>query len=349
MTDRNDFGLMRLYHPSGVQVSLPIPVGQVVESAQWASMLASVSNAIAAGWLQNAPGLEEGEERHEVGYVVHKVITQNDNEVDVIDLYSANDGKKFSILTVYLDSDEKRKQFEAASGMSLSSLPIYEGDNKIERDKDPTKTKRYVIKAPKPFYAASKLNPRYDADEAKRCAEQHKGYMVARRKFSSWPGLVVPHPAASASPPVVSQQENGKPDGNTGASEPMLRKELVANLKQLAALTKRTVDEVTKEFCATGRVASLEEFPASRLGKACDYLALKINELQCQPTPEEIGDLSPEVLKSLMQSLADAGINWVTVRKCAIDQILGRPVARLTLDDCAKIDNWARKQKAGKR
>jgi hypothetical protein len=59
-------GWTRLYHPAGVQVTIPIPLEKPISPETAQSALTSVSSLLDAGWLVDAPGLEEGEQKQEV-------------------------------------------------------------------------------------------------------------------------------------------------------------------------------------------------------------------------------------------------------------------------------------------
>lgn len=61
MTEETSNGWVKLYHPTGVQVTLPVPVTELLTGEQATGMLASVSAYISAGWLTELPGLEDGE------------------------------------------------------------------------------------------------------------------------------------------------------------------------------------------------------------------------------------------------------------------------------------------------
>src|SRR5688572_26104246 len=118
---------MKLFHPAGVLCSLPIE-GDTLQGFNYGVAFQSVQAALAAGFTVNAPGLEAGEKREEVGYVLRREKENQDKSVTpIIDLYSPHDAVKFKILSVYLNKDEDVSAFEAASGVRLDKLKNFPG------------------------------------------------------------------------------------------------------------------------------------------------------------------------------------------------------------------------------
>ena len=186
-------GWVRLYHSSGALVTLPVPC-DVRNLDCYAAAFAAVSDAVAAGFTVAAPGLEDGEYREQIGYVVRR---SKDNERDntvtpVLDLYPASDAARFACLTVYLNRPEDVAAFEAASGMRLDSLPVYIGDNKIERGKKKD-TDRLVVRAPRPFGVVMIANPKYSESEAAAAKSANKMYTVPKRRFVRWEAQAASH------------------------------------------------------------------------------------------------------------------------------------------------------------
>lgn len=195
MADENgkvESGWCKLYTADGVLVTLPVTVAPL----DYAAMISNVRAMLAAGFLVNAPGVEPGETKEDIGYVVRRSKDSRDGgQVPVLDLYPANDGAHFAILSVYLNTPEERAAFEAASGMSLARMPEYIGDNKIERGKS-RKTDELVIKAPRPFGVVYAANPKYDEQAAAAAKGRGEVYPVPRRKFVRWAGQAATPPAA---------------------------------------------------------------------------------------------------------------------------------------------------------
>jgi hypothetical protein len=185
---------VKLYHPRGVDVRLPIhTAGVPVPPATWKAVLASVDAAIDAGFLATAPGLEPGETRETIGAVVQRLHDNRDGGAltPVIDLYAAGDPatNRYKLLSVYLNTEADQEAFERASGLRLDKLPVYEGSGHIERGKD-RRLDQKVVAAPKPFAVAWRPNPKHDP------AEKDQAKMKPKRLFARWPEL----PAAAADP-----------------------------------------------------------------------------------------------------------------------------------------------------
>ena len=77
-------GWVKMYHPYGPQVTLPVPLLARLTAAQAADMLASVSAYMDAGFLVNAPGLEDGELVEEFSAVARREVK---DEMVIIDFY----------------------------------------------------------------------------------------------------------------------------------------------------------------------------------------------------------------------------------------------------------------------
>lgn len=219
-------GWMKLFHPTGALVTLPVPC-DVADMDCYKMAFQAVSQAVAAGFSVSAPGLEAGEERQEIGWVVRKSKENNrGGSTHVIDLYPANEAAKFSFLTVYLNNDDEIAAFEAASRLRVESLPLYIGDNKIERGKK-RDTDAFVIAAPKPFTVIYGANPKYDEKEAVAAQATGKMYPVPKRKFIRWPEV-----QATATIDPNSREANGTVQPgkvNTTPSPDNIDKKVTAN------------------------------------------------------------------------------------------------------------------------
>ncbi len=220
-------GVVKLYHPAGVLVELPIPGGPF----DYQAAFGNVSAALAAGFLVAAPGLEAGEQREEIGYVARK---SKDNDrggtTPVLDLYPANEQAKFAVLSVYLNTPEDVAAFEHASGLKLAALQVYIGDNKIERGKK-RELDALVAKAPKPFGVVLIPNPKYDEQAAAAAKAGGKMYTIPKRKFVRWADQKPagaeqrPDPTSAARP-----ASSATPTANAGDRDPTPA-ELVADYK----------------------------------------------------------------------------------------------------------------------
>ncbi len=195
----------RLFHPRGPQVTLPLPPDP-------AAALAAVSAALDAGWLVQAPGLEEGEEREMIGWVLKSIHSNEDRETPFVLLYSANEALTWSVLKVYLNTEQDEAAFEHASHMKLAEMPEYVGQDKPQRGSN-HRTDTYIVPAPRPFGVVFKKNPKHDATEA--------GKMKPARLFVRW---------ADAAPAAQSAAEE------SGNITPQQQRDITAWLEELAKL-----------------------------------------------------------------------------------------------------------------
>ena len=173
-------GWVKLYHPGGVQVTLPVLTGEPVTPEMAGLMLTSVGAYLAAGFAANLPGVEEGEKLEDIRHVVRRVKVNSDgSETPVIDLYPER--ANFRVLVLYLNAEQDVQAFESACGVRLADLSLYDGDNSIERGKGP-KTDKYVTTLPKNTKVVFKANPKWEGDEDKK---------NTKRLFLRWHGVSV--------------------------------------------------------------------------------------------------------------------------------------------------------------
>lgn len=205
--DKTVTGWCKVYHKSGILVTLPVTEYPI----SYADMSRAVDQIILAGFLPTAPGLEAGEVKDEIGYVVRRSKSSRDGgQTPVVDLYPANEGAHFVVLTCYLNKPEDVAAFEFASGMTLFRIPEYIGDNKIERGKNP-KTDALVTKAPKPFGVVYVANPKWSQADADSAAARKEVYGVPKRKFVRWVDER-PGGAAKAAEPAKPAPQPTQPD-----------------------------------------------------------------------------------------------------------------------------------------
>jgi hypothetical protein len=207
-------GSARFYHPSGVPVTLPL-VGSFAEQ------FAAVGDALAAGFLASPPGVEQGEHKDDIGYVVKREKENDDGTVTpIVDLYPADEALKFAMLSVYLNRPQDEAAFEAVSGVKVASLPLYIGQNKVERGKS-RQTDALVVKVPRPFGVVWKDNPKYDP------AEQDTAKKKPKRLFVRW---------FDQKPPQQQSAATGNPPQRTGEPGEAYRSAL-ADLKECSTLS----------------------------------------------------------------------------------------------------------------
>ncbi len=174
--DTNDTnGWVKLFHPYGPQVTLPVPMLARLSVEQAVGMLAAVSAYLDAGFLVNPPGLEDGELAEEVSAVARRDAR---DETTIIDFYSANTKLLKKFLHVYLNNEQDVAAFEAATGLKVDAITGYDGALAIARDD--SKAGRYVINLPRPIKIIWKLSPKWEEWKAAggEGNEPHKRLLV---------------------------------------------------------------------------------------------------------------------------------------------------------------------------
>ena len=184
---QSPLGFLKLWHPRGPLVSLGLPITSPGD------LLAAVTAWLDAGWLNAAPGLEEGEEKQTVAYVVHGTHEHDGEETPTILLYSADEAMKWSFLKLFLNRESDVASFEAASGMKIAAIPVYVGQDKPERGKNKA-VDRFIHRVPKPFGVVYKNNPKWNQEAADAAKAQNVIYKTARRVFVRWADVTPPAP-----------------------------------------------------------------------------------------------------------------------------------------------------------
>lgn len=197
-------GWVKLYHPCGVQVTLPIPVQTAITPEMASAMLASVSSLVSAGWLPNPASLEDGEQEHEIGAVLRCVqFNDDESETPVIDLYPANDRLKYKLLRVYLNTAEDIKAFEKSCGVKLADLPLYESNTGIKRGENARLDQKYIVPLQHPVKVVSKANPLWEGEDDKK---------HLKRLLTRWGPPAIAVPATPPEPPVPPVEQTVAPE-----------------------------------------------------------------------------------------------------------------------------------------
>lgn len=195
MNEDNTVGWVKLYHPSGALVTFPLDLNIQLTQDQAVTVFSSVSNLLEQKFTVYQPGLDDGEKLVEIGYIVRKSKSHaEEGETPVMDLYPVTGN--FRHLAKYLNTPEDVAVFEALIGRKIETLPLWEGDNAIERGKSP-KTDRYVTKLDKPIKVVWKINPRYDPEETDIKKKKPRRLFV---RYAEPPTMS--HPATPATPPA---------------------------------------------------------------------------------------------------------------------------------------------------
>src|ERR1700683_5287859 len=128
MSDDFANGSMNLFHPPGPQVT-----PRELFAGHYRKSFAAVGAALDAGFLAEAPGLEQGEERDEIGWVLRAAHEKDGEVTPVIVLYSVNEAFSWPILKVYLNKQADIEAFEYASKLRLGKIPVYAGNDRAAR------------------------------------------------------------------------------------------------------------------------------------------------------------------------------------------------------------------------
>jgi hypothetical protein len=213
---RPECGWTKLFHPKGVQVTLPV----TGEPLDYAAMLANVSAMLDAGFLVQAPGLEEGEMKEWCQAIVKGYTKKGSPRLD---LYRPDDKHKF--IVAYGERDDEVEAFEFATKLKLDAMPEYVGVGHLERGVSPQTDKLFVTLA-SPLGFVWKPNPKYKdppaGEDTRTITEKTK------RLFVHWadqkPTAPAPEPVTLAGKPL--------PDNNLIAVEVSYFTELLTNPKK---------------------------------------------------------------------------------------------------------------------
>lgn len=189
-------GSVRLFHASGVQVTLPLGKSQ----DEYKHLYASVDAMLASGFLTAEPGMQVGENKDMIGSVARREKVDERGTTPVIDMYINHEKMVHSFLTIYLNTPQDIDAFEASSGLKLNSIKLYAGDNRLE--KGTPKGNQYLANCPRPFEAVWIPNPKYNKEEADSMRQSGKMYTIPARKFVRFGGAV----AASTGTPATNPQ-----------------------------------------------------------------------------------------------------------------------------------------------
>ncbi len=228
-SEQQTAGSVRLYHPCGVSVTLPVGV-----PCDYARAFADVARALAAGFLTAAPGLEAGEERDEIGYVLRcQKVNKSGRMSSRVHLYSTNSAVEFKVLSEWLDSDDEDHAFEQASGLRLATMKAFPAAAAPKRGES-SASDEFIYKAPKPFYAVHIANPDYDEKEAEAFAARKETYKVSKRLFVRWEPAAGSKPAtppAASSSPASPQTAGGQQQSAGASREPQTASELASEYR----------------------------------------------------------------------------------------------------------------------
>lgn len=196
-------GWVKLYHPRGPLVTFPL-------KGELASYKQQVQDLLDDGWLLTAPGLEEGEEKELVGYVLRGEIEHDGITTPTVLLYAHSEELKWPILKVYLNNRADVEAFQYASKMNLLELPLYAGNDKPQRGAKQL-TDKFIVPAAKPFGVVFKKNPKHNPDEKDVTKKKPARLFVRWQDTKPKPAPTQEHHDEQSQPePVEVSQEDEK-------------------------------------------------------------------------------------------------------------------------------------------
>lgn len=199
-----------LYLPNGCKINFPFgnlpnisPIDEANEMYQYA--LAYTNRLLELGASVNAPGLEDGEGKEQIGFISRRSkINDDGSETPVLDLFPNHDATKFKFMTVYLNTVDDVNAFETASGLKLDSIPLWEGDKHLDRGG--AKTDKYIMQLTRPLVVIHKSNERYNPEEPDITKRKPK------RLFVRWDTVGTPTPPPPAQQPAASATPASAPE-----------------------------------------------------------------------------------------------------------------------------------------
>lgn len=231
MNETQNYALTRLYHPSGAQVSIPISINQNDQfHIQAQDLFKNVDALLAAGFLVNAPGLEQGELIQEVVSVSRR---EHSDNTPIIAFYVAHPKMVNKLLHAYLNKPEDVAAFEAVTGLKINSIPLWEGETYIK--KDSPKASKYIVTLPKPIKVVYEITDKWKRWEA----EGKQGNEPQKNQLVRYDGYTAP--VKTEQPAIVADPSTGEviSEGETNADDVQHEKmsaEFINTLSQLTNL-----------------------------------------------------------------------------------------------------------------
>lgn len=202
---------VRLYHPNGAEVQLPIQI-------TFQSASADIETYTKSGWLIRPP---EKTETINIGYIVRrsKLNKITGEETPVIDLFGSHPKMNRRFLMVYLNKPEQIQAFEIATGLKLDQIKFFNGDAP-PKNEDGATNREYIVRLEKTVNVAYKANPAYDPDEKDESKKKPARLFIRWLDKADWynESNPTPHPASpqngvKSSPPPTAAPATPKDEG----------------------------------------------------------------------------------------------------------------------------------------
>jgi hypothetical protein len=206
MTDFSDMAgnghiYIKAYSADGFQIGLTLPALTVADAMR------HLEDVRAAGLLTMMPEATAGELIETMTMCVRReTVNKHDDTVPVIDCYF--NGGKFKWVTLYLDDDTQRAEFERQSGLTVAKMPLYASQAPLQAGE--RATMKYEVQCPRPFVAV-----KVPAREKEVNGVKQMTYKFAR--YGGQPASAMPQPEQKA--PIIPIDEH-----NFGHRAPDTRK-----------------------------------------------------------------------------------------------------------------------------
>ena len=215
----NKQGFVKMYAPNGAEVYLPF------DPANARQLLAQYEQQ---GMSPVSLTEYDRERRSRVGaFVVRLHINGDGSETPVVDIYFRHRNgytDRLRSMRVYLNTERDITRFETAFGVSLQSLPFYENDTPIDRNKVRPGQEQYIRYPACPVWVVWRLNPASENDEqaTKRLFIRWERGKCTQRQQPQQPPQ---HQAADQAPepqpqPQIADQSPQSQPQDTGEAEP---------------------------------------------------------------------------------------------------------------------------------
>lgn len=206
------FTAFRLWSADGMQVtfSFPLPCQSPGDfsDADAQAVQKAIATGVRNGFFAAEPSKLEGEKLHTVWGVIRRGKVNDDGtETAIMDFYAENEKMVYAFFKHYLNKPEDVTAFEAATGMKINEIPLFDGSAALE--KTAGTFGKYIRLAPNKPRVALTPNPYYDANE------QDKTKKKPQFKFGRWL-------ASGETDPKQNSSNQGNPagTGSTGQNAP---------------------------------------------------------------------------------------------------------------------------------
>lgn len=210
----------------GVQVTVPIDPTKPIDTAEAMNIAESVRALLDAGFtvdMAGTPLARDGETIEEVSMFVRREKAEDDGTfTPIIDMY--NNTGKFRIIHAYLNDEVAIKDFEAATGIELLGMPLWQG-SPIERGANP-KTDKFIVQMDGTVKIACTPNPYWREGDKKK----------AKRKFARWVTSTNQQPM-----PAAPEEHKELPKMDITVTDEMYANALRTQITDIEGLPKEVV------------------------------------------------------------------------------------------------------------